>query len=215
MKSVVAIRSPARGGMSLLEAMVLIGTLALLLTLMLPALHGARRAARRTQCSHGVRQILLGIRGSEMSHGYPPAGGASYQDWGLAILPYVDEQTLLDQFDRAWPPGHVSNARAAARVPALLLCPELAVRPSNLPWILPSHYGANGSLAGRRRIRQAARTLLVGELAMQPVFPWITSPTAWADELGANHNGRVMGFADGHVVFRPADAKQDSVRATQ
>jgi len=52
---------PARPGFSLVELLVVISIVALVIALLLPALHQARKVTRKTLCSNNQRQIILAL----------------------------------------------------------------------------------------------------------------------------------------------------------
>src|SRR5579859_2446496 len=98
----VRVRKKARG-FTLIELLVVIAIIAVLVSLLLPAVQQAREAARRTQCKNNLKQLGLALHNYYSSlNVFPPnlvPGGTNYKysagNWGvLAFLsPYLDQTT--------------------------------------------------------------------------------------------------------------------------
>jgi prepilin-type N-terminal cleavage/methylation domain-containing protein len=111
------IYQPATGrrGFTLVELLVVIAIIGILVALLLPAIQAAREAARRVQCQNNLKNLALAALNFENQNGgLPPASQASRAagaverldlytgkqlSWIVYILPFIEEQALLDQFD--------------------------------------------------------------------------------------------------------------------
>lgn len=132
-------------GFSLVELLVVIAIIAALIALLLPAVQAAREAARRTQCTNSLKQLATAALNYEAAEHTLPAAGdflpesqavaysarAAYyridmrkgnlSSWVVRLLPYIEQQSLFQQFDLS---QHVAanagNPQAAQ--PSTLLC---------------------------------------------------------------------------------------------
>ena len=97
-----------RGGLTLVEVIVVVVIIAGLIALLLPAISAAREAARRLQCGSNLKQIGLALLNYHDVHGsFPPGWVAldrspekgAFFGWQTFILPYVEEMALYDRID--------------------------------------------------------------------------------------------------------------------
>ncbi len=100
-----------RRGYTLIELLVVLAIIAVLLICMVPALLGARSAARRLNCLNNLKQILLAIEGYRTSYSVLPSGsyapsgpvpsepGGYRLSWLLSILPFMEQRGVYSAFD--------------------------------------------------------------------------------------------------------------------
>jgi len=117
-------RRPA--GWSLVELLVVIAILAILLSLLLPAVQAARESARKVQCGNRLRQMSLALLQYHDAKQHFPAAITSRQRliWNGAILPFIEQQNLYDRIDPNLPWNLGANAQVCSTFLPIYRCPS-------------------------------------------------------------------------------------------
>ena len=134
MRSRWHIHALLRGGMTLVELLVVVAIIGVLVSLLLPTIQASREAARRAECQNNLRQIGVALHAYHAAHGQFPVGcidkrvpknpNGKQLAWSATILPELGEPTLSRQvdFDAAY--DSAANSLAAATVVPTYLCPS-------------------------------------------------------------------------------------------
>jgi prepilin-type N-terminal cleavage/methylation domain-containing protein/prepilin-type processing-associated H-X9-DG protein len=96
-----------RRGFTLVELLVVIGIIAVLIGLLLPAVQQVRAAAARMSCQNNLKQLTLAIHSYESANGVLPPGASNvrpyqYLSWTGHLLPYLEQEPLWDVTQQAY-----------------------------------------------------------------------------------------------------------------
>lgn len=97
------IRTVASAGFTLVELLVVVTIIALLVSLLLPAVQAVREAARRLQCVNNLKQLALGCQSFAAAKDgeFPYARKYDVYNaytWTQIVLPYIDQQAVYDNY---------------------------------------------------------------------------------------------------------------------
>lgn len=130
-----------RQGFTLIELLIVCAIIAILISLLLPAVQAAREASRRTQCQNNMHQIGLALANHDSNLGYLPSSGKSidltktppapqFVDGGWSVhaklLPYMEGTTATQvaNFNVPYNVADGSNFTAASVMVSTFVCPS-------------------------------------------------------------------------------------------
>ncbi len=196
----------------------------ILLALLLPAVNAAREASRRSQCSNNLQRIGLALLEYEAATGsLPPAvitdeNHTPRYSWRVAILPYLEQAALREQYDSDLPWDDPANEPVSMTSVEAYRCPsDDNALPNETNYVMITGKGTVGSLPNTctklKDIVDGANTIAVVEI--------VDSGIAWSeprdltleqlsmilnDQSGTGPSSRHPGglnvlFCDGSVRF--------------
>ncbi len=196
-----------RSAFTLVELLTVISIIGVVMTLILPAVQGAREAARRLQCGSGMRQMGVALMNFELAHKSFPAGAKTSPNlrpeerffWSGAILPYIEQTTLRASIDpnQSWyisgVPNH-PNSKALQITLPLFRCPS-ANAPARHNHVVSSRVPATYlACASGLTGRESGPGPLVSDPEVDGIF-YVDSQTRQADILDGTSTTILIGEA--------------------
>lgn len=207
-----------RGAFTLVELLVVIAIIGILVGLLLPAVQAAREAARRMQCSNNVKQIGLAMHNYESAYKtFPIAwwmdipGGtnlaaANGNTWGFALLPFMEQGNLYNQFNQQFPAMNELGPIAQANVEVIKTPLQVYKCPSS-PYSTDALYIGDASGAGVPVTWEAAGSDYIATTGVRGAFARIAysgnaggsrhGALQVAGLFGSNRKGKIGAMTDG------------------
>src|SRR5262245_6967203 len=125
-----------RHGFSLMELLVVIGIIAVLVGLLLPAISGGREAARKAQCNNNLYQLSVALQNYVATHSVLPPGTVNptgpiesqppgiHMSWISQILPFIEQRSMYDLLDFSAGAYDPVNSTVSLTQIRTLLCPS-------------------------------------------------------------------------------------------
>lgn len=127
-------RQGLRSGFTLVEMLVVVAIIAVLASMLLPAMLMARESSRKTQCQNHLRQLGLAMQDHGGTFNRLPALGymgfdqnknvTAFFGWTVRILPHVEQGNFYQAWDFNKPLNDPGNQAIAAHSLPVFQCPS-------------------------------------------------------------------------------------------
>ncbi|MCH9654216.1 MAG: DUF1559 domain-containing protein [Planctomycetes bacterium] len=186
-----------------------------MISMMVPAIMESRERARRMQSVNNLKQIMLALHNYYDIHKHFPLAvvmgpdGKTPHSWRVAILPYLEQQALYDQYHMNEPWDSEHNMKIARTVVPIFHNPNDDGAVTNSSYFVlvgdDTAFGNKAGLEFKKVIDGTSNTIAVVEAKRD--IPWTKPEDIPFDgkkipKLGGFHQGGFnVGFIDGAVRF--------------
>lgn len=213
--------TPTRSGrrvMMNVQSDASVASIGVMAGLLLPAVQASREAARRMSASNNLKQIMIAMHNYHDANGHLPApaitdaNGKPLLSWRVALLPYLEQQALYEQFrlDEPWDSDH--NMPLSQTLPSVYVDPSVPLSPGYT--VFHAAVGDGLALMPGDQNKFAnftdglSNTIMIYESSRDESVPWSKPADAEIDlnaplaTMGNTHPGGFqVGIADGSVRF--------------
>jgi prepilin-type N-terminal cleavage/methylation domain-containing protein/prepilin-type processing-associated H-X9-DG protein len=138
-----------RHGFTLVELLVVIAIIGILIGLLLPAVQMAREAARRSQCSNNLKQLMIAFHlHNDTKGGFPPCRVTTANQqhgWMVELLPFIEGSTMASAYNFNLNFFDVGNQGVVDQQLPVATCPSTPTGVREIPLGQgKTMYGTNG-----------------------------------------------------------------------
>jgi hypothetical protein len=197
----------------------------------MPAMAASRESAMRAQSMNNLKHLVLAMfMYNDSRNHFPPAAirskdGKPLLSWRVAILPYLGQKALYDQFhlDEPWDSEH--NKALIQKMPAQFRDPHEDANSTNASYFMPTGKGTIGESEQGMRLKDVrdgtSNTIAIVDAKRD--IPWTKPEDIEIDADPAKPLPKLGGFmpdglsaaafADGHVEILSANLDERARRA--
>lgn len=158
-----ASRPRLRRGFTLIELLVVISIIAVLISLITPAVMSARASARRLECRNNLKNIGIAIHNWAESRntklprlGVQPGAVGEFRPWTISILPFLDARNVYDRMRTGYVPTDFYLK--------VFACPDDSTayeQPAGLSYVANAGYGGRVSSRATATFKKGGRASLI------------------------------------------------------
>lgn len=204
---------------TLIELLIVIAIIAILASMLLPALKNARASAKKISCANQMKQLVSGHMMYAQDYDGWLCGSRQSSYWRVLISPYIgDNESYSSSYD--W-----NALQSVIEKNKIYTCPSLGVENSNgIVSGIGYNYDNMGyletdPLVKLASVSQPSSTILLGDTNDDPTANvWnhynLYTPSVLSSNgymmVPRHATGLNMGFVDGHVEWHPVEYYQSN-----